>query len=127
MWCTFLATVLVFGQCPDETISAYADPTATYRLAELDGAPFLASASIRFPERGRVTGDAPCNGFHARQTLPYPWISIEDIAATRRACPDLGAEAAFLLALESATLAEVQGDTLILADPNGSEMVFHAD
>lgn len=127
MWCSFLATVLVFGVCPDETISGFADSAAIYRLQELDGNPFLASASISFPAEGKVAGKAPCNSFRGEQTLPYPWINIEKIAATRRACPDLGAEAAFLRALEIATLVEVQGKVLILSNDDGLEMVFHAD
>ena len=115
------------GLCPDETISGYTDPATTWRLTELDGAPFTASATLAFPEEGEVTGTGPCNGFRAGQTLPYPWIEITGIAATRRACPDLDAETAYFAALEAMTLAEVGGDILILSTTEGREMVFTAD
>ena len=110
----------------DETISAYVDPAATWQLTELDGAPFLARAVMRFPERGSVAGEAPCNGFTARQTVPLPWIEIRDVAVTRRACPELAEETRFLAALEAMTLAEVAGDVLLLSDDAGREMVFRA-
>jgi len=108
----------------DETISGYADPAAIYRLTELNGRPFTARATIGFAEPGTVAGEAACNRYSANQAAPYPWISIGPIAATKRACPDLAQEAAFFAALASATLAEVAGDTLILSDEVGGQMVF---
>lgn len=126
----FTASALVAGffglaACAgDETISGYADREATYRLTELGGRPFAATATIRFPDEGRITGEAPCNSYSGTQAAPYPWFDPGPIAATRRACPDLDAEAAFFAALEAMTLAEVTGDVLILTDADGREMVF---
>ena len=45
---------------------------------------------------------------------------------TRRACPELPEETAFFKALEQMTLAEVVGETLILSNTEGGEMVFEA-
>ncbi|WP_377510963.1 META domain-containing protein [Octadecabacter sp. R77987] len=111
----------------DETISGYADPDREYRLIELDGTAFDARATIQFSEEGRVTGQAPCNRYFAAQTVPYPWFNVENIGATRMACPDLDTEARFFAALEEMSLAEVLGDTLILRNDAGREMVFKSD
>ena len=56
--------------------------------------------------------------------MPYPWIKIENIAATKRACPDLAAESAYFTSLQAMTLSEVLGDVLILSNDEGDEMVF---
>ena len=119
--------LLALWGCADETVSGYAETDATWRLAELDGTPFPARATLRFPEEGAVAGDAPCNAFRGPQTVPYPWIAIGPLAATRRACPDMASETAYLAALEAMTLAEVAGDVLILTDDAGREMVFRRE
>ena len=120
-----LALPLLLGLCaPDETISGYADPEAVWRLDTLHDAPFAAEATLRFPAEGEVTGAGPCNGFTATQTLPYPWIGIGPIRATRRACPALGEEARYFDALQAATLIEVSERVLILTDEAGRESVF---
>ena len=108
----------------DETISGYADRTATYRLSELNGQTFAADASISFPEKGRIEGRGPCNTYTAQQSAPYPWIDIGPIAATKMACPELERETAFFAALDAAAFAEVGPDLLILSNDDGGEMVF---
>lgn len=123
----FALSGLALGGCsPDESISKFADGEAAYHLVSLDGVPFAGRATISFPEPGRVTGQAPCNSYFALQTVPYPWFGLEGIGATRMACPDLDLEAQFFAALEDMTLSEVTGDTLILSNPAGREMVFEA-
>ncbi|MDU8943911.1 META domain-containing protein [Ovoidimarina sediminis] len=120
-----VALGLTLAACAgDETISGYADRDATYLLSDLFGEPFDATATISFPEEGQIAGTGPCNAYSAAQSAPYPWFEPGPIAATRRACPDLSAEAAFLAALETMTLSEVTGDVLILSDEDGREMVF---
>ena len=123
-WIVFLS--LLTASCADETISGFADSDAVYHLNELNGAPFTARATITFPEPGRAAGDGPCNSWSAAQTVPYPWIELGPIAATRRACPELEAEARFFDALGRMTLAEVQGPVLILSNDEGQEMVFES-
>lgn len=112
---------------PDETISGYADPSVTYVLNLIDDTPYPARATIRFPQEGQVTGEAPCNSFQARQSAPYPWFDIGPIAATRLACPDLPSETAYFAALSVMTIAEVGGTVLILSNSDGGEMVFQAE
>lgn len=120
-----LLCAVVLAACQaDETISGYADPLAEYVLQEIDGAPFTASATIRFPEPGQISGNAPCNLYSGTQTAPYPWFAPGPLLATKRACADLNAEVAFFDALSQMTLAEVSGGTLILSNDAGREMLF---
>ena len=102
------------------------DDNTIFRLIALDSAPFTARATIQFAEDGRVTGQAPCNSYFAAQTAPYPAFNVENIGATRMACPDLAAETQFFTALQSMSRSEVLGDTLILRNDAGREMVFKA-
>lgn len=113
--------------CADETISGYADPTAVYRLTVIDDAPFTASATITFPEKGLVRGDAPCNTWSGSQTAPYPWFAPGPIMSTQRACAHMEKEALFFATLGEMTLAEVQGGVLILSNDAGREMVFQVE
>lgn len=112
--------------CRDETVAGYGALGATWQLTELDGAPFAAKATLQFDEGGNITGDAPCNRYFGKQSAPYPWFTVEDIGATRRACPALEQESTYLTALSEMTLSEVSGNTLILSNDAGREMVFRA-
>ena len=116
----------LLGCATDETVTAYADGQTEFVLRTLNGTPFAATATINIAEPGRVSGTAPCNTYSASQSAPYPWFEIGPIAVTRRACPDLAAETAFLGALAAMTLAEVTGNTLILSNTEQGEMVFQA-
>jgi len=111
----------------DETVSGYTDTGATWVLVELDGKPFIGRATITFPAKGRVAGEAACNRYSGKQTAPLPWFKIEDMQATLMACNDSTGERAFLSALEEMSLAETHGGTLILSNDNGREMVFKSN
>lgn len=111
----------------DETISGYSAPNITWALESLDGKTFAEEASIGFPEEGKIEGNAPCNTFFGSQTAPYPWFKAEGIGATRMACASMAQETAFFAALGNMTIAEVSGDTLILTNDDGGEMVFRAN
>lgn len=110
----------------DETLSGHGAADRTWQLTEIDGTTFDARATITFPEEGKIVGEAPCNRYFAAQLQPYPWFEAAEIGTTRRACPDLARETAFLDALGAMTLAEVTETTLILSTPEGREMVFRA-
>lgn len=120
-----IALSLALIGCTDETVSGYADRSAVYVLTDIDGVPFEARATITFPEPGQASGQGPCNAWSASQSAPYPWIELGPIAATKRACADLAEEQRFFDALQSATLAEINGRVLILSGL--SELVFVAD
>jgi len=121
-----LAAMSLLGYCKDETVSGHGGQDRTWVLRSLDGAPFAARATLTFPEEGEIAGQAPCNRYSGQQTVPYPWFSAETIISSRRACPDLDAETRYLRALGQMTLAEIAGDTLILSNDAGREMVFRA-
>ena len=123
-----LAGVLAAAGCvADETVAAYGGANRIWTLTELDGAAFAARATLTFPERGQIAGEAPCNRFSGSMTTPYPWFETGPIASTKRACPELAAEQTFFAALGAMTQSEVLGDTLILRNDAGREMVFTAD
>ena len=125
-----LAALVLLAACGDETISTVADRDATFVLAAIDGAPFPARATIRFPAPDRIAGEGPCNSYSAEQSAPYPWFEPGPLAATRRACPDAAAtraEAAFFRALSLMRQAELTGDMLRLSDTGRRTiMVFRA-
>lgn len=108
----------------DETISGYVDMDTTWALVELNGAPFTARATMAFPEKGLVTGKAPCNSYSASQSVPLPWFELGPIMSTKMACPDMQDEQQFFDALAQMSLAETLNDTLILRNDEGHEMVF---
>ena len=119
-----LPLVVLLSQCGDETVRAYGAADHVWRLVELDGQPFAARATLHFPDVGRIQGRAPCNSYGADMTAPYPWFEVGPILSSRSACGDLEDERRFFDALRAATQAEVSGDTLILRDDAGREMVF---
>ncbi|MFU8836430.1 META domain-containing protein [Roseovarius autotrophicus] len=121
-----LSAMAALGYCKDETVAGHGGADLAWHLTSIDGTPFIARATMRFPEEGAIAGEAPCNRFTARQTVPYPWFHAEEIATTTRlACPDLEAETEFLHALAEMTLVEVTGPVLILSTEDGREMIFH--
>lgn len=123
-----LPLIAILSACgPDETLTGYGSPDAVYVLRSMDDTPFAARATLLLVAPEQISGQAPCNSYTAPQRVPYPWFEAGPIAATRMACPDLAAEAAFLAALAEMQFAEVLGDTLILSNDGGREMVFQAE
>jgi len=125
-----LAALFLVGFIPacqaDETVAGYGGADKTWALTELDNAPFTASATMTFPETGRIAGRAPCNTYSGEMSVPYPWFEVGPLVSTRMACPELEQEGIFFGALGEMTLSEVLGDTLILRNDAGREMVFKA-
>ncbi|MFU8778556.1 MAG: META domain-containing protein [Roseovarius sp.] len=116
----------LLGYCKDETVTGHGGADAVWHLQSIDGEGFAARATLEFPAEGELVGAAPCNHYSGRQTQPYPWFAAEAVVATKRACPELAAEMLYLAALGEMTLVEVVGDTLILSNVAGREMVFQA-
>lgn len=122
-----LALIGLIPACQqDETLRAYGAADQVWTLLEIDGQAFNASATLTFPDRDKVTGQAPCNSYSATMSVPYPWFEIGPIVSTKKACPDLAAETAFYEALDAMSLSEVAGEVLILSTPEGRQMVFRA-
>lgn len=121
-----IATAFLAGCVGDETLTAFAQDDTVFHLAQIDGAPFAARATIDISVPGEVSGQGPCNSYAADQTAPYPWFDLGPIRSTRRACDSLQAEQQFLTTLRAMTIAELLGDTLILSNTDGAEMVFRS-
>lgn len=110
----------------DETARAYGAGDSTWMLVEIDGQRFESTATLRFPETGKIDGQGPCNGFSGTMSVPYPWFKTGPLRATRRACPALADETRYFTALSDMTLIEVLGDVMILKNEKGREMMFRA-
>ena len=110
----------------DETVTAYGAADIEWRLYELDGQPFMAQATLAFPEPGQITGSAPCNRFSGTMDAPYPWFDAQELSLTRMACKNLKDERIYIAALQDMTLSEVSGEFLILSNVEGREMLFKA-
>lgn len=120
-------SLLALFQCDkDETVATYGAADRTWELQQIDGQAYEARALLRFPESGRIEGNAPCNSYSGKMDAPYPWFEVTDIAATRAACAGLEAEGMYFAALLTMTQSEVSGDVLILRNDDGHEMVFKA-
>ncbi|PVA06380.1 META domain-containing protein [Thalassorhabdomicrobium marinisediminis] len=109
---------------PGGATSDYPVGEPEYHLVELDGAAFTETATIQFPEAGRVVGQAPCNSYFGSLTSEYPTFALDAVGATKMACPDLVAEDTFFAALEEMTTAELNDAALILSNGDGRKMVF---
>ena len=83
---------------------------------------------MSFPEEGPDIGCGPLRCLHGPPDgACNPWFTPEALEFTQDgACPDHGDEKTFLSALREMTIAEVQGNVLILSDETGREMVFRA-
>lgn len=121
-----IAAILMSASDKDETLRTYAGSQTNWVLVEMKGAPFEAKATMHFPEAGVISGQAPCNSYRAELLVPYPWFDTGPIAATRRACPDMNAEAEFFQALRAASLSEVREGVLVLSDEDSELLVFKA-
>lgn len=119
-----LALVPLAACSGDEALRGYTDKGAVWTLAELHSKPFTATATLGFAQKGRITGQAPCNRYSAEMKTPYPWFKVGPILSTRMLCPDLAAETAFFNALGDVTLSETSDTVLILSNPEGLQMVF---
>ncbi len=123
-----LAVLVLLAACnEDEAVSGYVDDNTIFALQSINEQPFQASATIDLSETGKVSGEGPCNSYSAEQSAPYPWFDLGPIAATERACEDLSAEVTFFQALQSMTIAEVNGPIIILTNDAKEEMVFEAN
>ncbi len=74
-------------------------------LVSVKGQQTAYSAEISFVG-GRVAGIGPCNSFFADLTYAEHAFKIGPIGATRKACPDLAAEAEFFKLLGQVTQAD---------------------
>ncbi|MBL4751428.1 MAG: META domain-containing protein [Amylibacter sp.] len=93
-------------------------------LDKMNGTSIATLVTIEFPKEGEVAGQAPCNRYFGKQTVPLPWFEIKEIGATKMACDDLKLEVQYFNALQEMTTAELIQDMLILRSDDGKSLVF---
>ena len=118
------AACIALAACTVRAQDGFGTPDAIWQLTEIDGIPFDARATLTFPTPGRVSGAAPCNAYFGALTGTYPAFSAPVLAASKRACSELQAEAQFFAALRAVRSAKRMGDTLTLSDATGLRLVF---
>ena len=105
---------------------AMAQDAITWRLTSLNGTDFAARATLTYLPDGTLQGEGPCNSYGGQLAALPPQWSLGAVRATRMACDDLAAEAAFFAALAKMTAADQTADSLTLTGPDGASMVFAA-
>ncbi len=99
-------------------------PGTTWKLVELDGAPYAARATATLNSDGTISGQAPCNSFSATYSGHWPDISFNNTASTKMACPDLDQETAFFAAMRKVNHAEMLTDSMLLTGPDNTSLRF---
>ena len=100
------------------------DTEILWTLQSIDGEAFDERATLYFPAPAQIAGATPCNSYFGVQTTPAPGFNASGVGVTQRLCPAFGKEAEFLTALRAMTSSEFRGNTLILRDNTGREMIF---
>jgi putative lipoprotein len=89
-----------------------------WMLEDLAGAGVIddASATLEFPEAGKVTGSGSCNRFFGTVSIKGSAMSISPLVTTRMACTEAVAmqEVNYLKALRAAEHYALQGPTLLI-------------
>lgn len=89
-----------------------------WRLQSLGDQPVMAnsSATLAFPEAGRVGGNGSCNRFFGSVSIEGDRIRFSAIGSTKMACMGGASaqESKYLAALQKAERYERQGDTLLI-------------
>lgn len=111
-------------QEPAADAAAFPAADTSWTLSETDGAPVTATATLTFPEPGKIAGKAPCNTFRGSLDGTPQAFTIGPLAMTQMACPDLDAETAFTTSLSSMTQADITPDSVTLSNADGGQMVF---
>ncbi len=119
-----LISTLLLSACAAETIFSQTDTSDVWVLQRLNTEMVPAKITLTFPEKGQISGQAPCNQYSARQKAPLPWFEAGPIRATRRACDNLALEQSYFEALSNMTLIERKGKVLLLTNEKGQSLQF---
>ncbi len=91
---------------------------SAWRLEDLGGAELVegSSATLEFPEEGRVAGNASCNRFFGSVEISGDALRFGAMGSTRMACAEAvnRQESAYLKALEGAERFQRDGSTLFI-------------
>ena len=110
---------LMLAGVPDRTPAPPAGLVGTrWTLEDLGGAGVIdeASATLEFPEPGKVAGSASCNRFFGTVSIAGNAMSISPLATTRMACAEAVAmqEVNYIRALQGAERYSLKGPTLLI-------------
>ena len=126
-WMLVLLSLPLIACAGDESIYAYGAKGKIWVLEEISGSPAPIHMTMEFLASGAVRGTLACNVFSGKQTAPYPWFEIAQLATTKRACPNIAVDARLDQLFLSMSQAEIFGDVLILRDETGITMLFQAE
>jgi putative lipoprotein len=110
---------LVLAGVPDRTPAPSAGLVGTrWTLEDLGGAGVIeeASATLEFPEPGKVEGSGSCNRYFGTVTINGSAISISPLGTTRMACAEAVAmqEVSYIRALQHAERYSLRGAVLLI-------------
>lgn len=111
--------------------AAFADETAVvtdfskmdWRLVSVDEVRLGGEVTLNLGEPARVTGQGPCNRYFADLAQDGSAFKLGPIGATKMACPDIGKEAAYFIALQAVDTMEKTAGFLRLTG-GGHELIF---
>lgn len=119
LWPVFI--LLALAAClRDESISGQTTAGEIWQLVTVNGSKAASGYTLQFPERGKLSGNGPCNSFQARQTAPLPWFEVRDLRTSGRSCDQFANETAYFEALSRMTLIERKGSLLLLSSDSES-------
>lgn len=78
---------------------------------------------VQFKSGGELVGHGGCNNFFGTYDLNGTQLKIGPLAATKKMCRDMGAEQAFMSALQDSRRIEATHFKLVLFDDAGAELL----
>jgi heat shock protein HslJ len=121
-----LAATLSLAACVTPAMSEGEIEGIDWHLVGFEGQTVGWKATLRF-DGDKVAGKAPCNSWFGKNPANLPAVSIGAIGATRMACPNLAAEAAFFETLQAMQRTELDQGHLFLVGMEGRIMEFARD
>ncbi len=120
IWAGLLSAASV-GACAEMRDQSVED---RWILQSLGGtaADFVAEIDLTTP--GAVSGKGPCNSFAGKVEGEVPDMAFGPLRMTRRACPQMAEENAFVQALQAVSTAELRDGELVLTGETGDDLVF---
>ena len=110
----------------DETLSAFVEPGAVYRLEEMGRLPVTDEVLVTFPNQWRIVWQTPCARYQAKLMVPHPWFELAAVRITSSSCAREGIDDQVARALGDMNLADAHAEVLILYSTAGDELVFRA-
>lgn len=121
---SLFASVALTINGPTPSSAAAAELAGAWRVVEFDGAPApgRAAMTLNFEPGGRVSGQAPCNRYHAGYRIEADRVLFSSGASTRMFCGAeiMQIEQRFMELLGGGATWRIVGDSLTLAADGGA-------